>query len=619
MKTVQRIARLVLVLLLLGPTIVAAGNSRVFNFTQNSGITIDILSENDFAAQFGENADIPRTDDDVIALARELYPPLGVERPDETEETRVESANRFRCGEYEVGLLFAALKNPQISDDTRTAVDHIIAQSKPPLPKTYKSKHFNFRYTDNDADSKNNVTLAHIQATAQFLESYWNKYSTNFTTPKYYLSGNRKVIDIEVYYLLKKSGWTSSFENTITLCSTWVRNDCRRRIVSAHELFHRVQYSYGYISGTAMMRWMTEGTAAWIHKYTNNNIADYMFYMNEGLIKPEKGLIKERALDAAHFWVKLTETAPSGWEIIKDVWTGYKANGHKGKAAVDSAIRSDLGYRFDNFVTLWNNTNFMKDLANSSRTYDYTEDERIVNACGMTFGPLSHVPIAKTAFVVKDADTAIDDSVKPYGTKYFKFELEDDLSCLTIGFDAPKGTFSYSFIGLQNGKWIKIASGTKNHYSYGRISLQGPNRWTTVVAVVGGTRAGGAFKVWADARCIKGNWTGTTSTYCYGEYFRFNQLGTSLTGLMICYDMSWIAPWCRVKGTIDGLKVTLTRFDCSRWRTCEEDCSGNYVGTINSTRDCVSGTYAHENGTVDQWIMVKGAVDPSLIPDECPP
>jgi len=103
MKTVQRIARLVLVLLLLGPTIVAAGNSRVFNFTQNSGITIDILSENDFAAQFGENADIPRTDDDVIALARELYPPLGVERPDETEETRVESANRFRCGEYEVG------------------------------------------------------------------------------------------------------------------------------------------------------------------------------------------------------------------------------------------------------------------------------------------------------------------------------------------------------------------------------------------------------------------------------------------------------------------------------------------------------------------------------------
>lgn len=615
-----RITRLLLVLMLFGPTVVAAGNPQVFIFDQNRGITIDILSDREFIAKFGDNPDIPRTDDDVIALVQKLYPPLGVERLNSADEISDQGAHRFWCGEYDVGLLIAALQNPQISNETRSAVDRIIAKSKPPLPRSYKSTHFNFRYTGNDPDPRNNVTLAQIQKTAQLLESYWVKYSKDFTTPKHYISGTRKVIDVEVYYLSGISGWTASDENFIVLNSKWLSDDCRRRIASAHELFHRVQYSYGYVTATPMMNWMSEGTAIWIDKYLNNWIGDYMLYMDLGLKNPGKGLIKTRSRDSAHFWVKLTETSPTGWKIIKDVWNRYKTNGHKGKAAVNAAIINALGYGFDRFVTLWNNANYMKDLNDPGQLYDYGEDERVVTSCGMTFGPLASVPTANTAFVIKDVYQPIDNSVEPYGAKYFKLELEDDLSCLTISFDALQGNFSYSFIGLQNDKWMKIVSSTKAHYSYGSVPLQGPNRWTAVMVVVGGMSTGGSFRISADTRCIKGDWTGTTSTYCFAEYFRFNQLGPSLTGLMVCYDMSWAAPWCRVKGSIDGQKVTLSRFNCNEWRTCEEDCSGSYVGTINIKRNCISGTYTHQNGKIDKWVMVKGAIyDPSLIPDECPP
>jgi hypothetical protein len=626
MKAVQRITRLVLVLLFFGPTIVAAGNPQVFIFNQNSGITVDILSEREFVARFGDNPDIPLTDHEVLALAQKLYPPLGLERLNGTEEISDENAHRFWCGEYEVGLLFAALQSPRISNETRLAVDHIIAQSKPPLPKLFKSKHFNFRYTDSNPDPRHNVTAAEIGKTAQFLDSYWDTYSSAFTTPKHYTSGSREVIDINVYYMPPDTqgndqlGRTSFFWNFIELNSKLVvKSNCLRRTVSAHELFHRVQYSYGYVNGMAMMKWMVEGTAVWSQKYTNSSIADYIHNMNSGLEKPNVGLINKRSYDAAHFWVKLAETAPAGWQIIKDVWGRYKTNGHNSKGAVNSAIMNAFGYGFDHFVTLWNNANYMKDLDNSGQLYDYWEDEKVVTSCGETFGPLASVPMANTAFLIKDMYHPVDGSVEPYGAKYFKFELEDDISCLTIGFDALEGNFSYSLIGLQNGKWMKILSSTNAHYSYAGAPLQGTGRWTAVVVVVGGTGQGGRFKIWADTRCIKGDWTGTTSTYCFAEYFRLSQLGPSLSGLMVCYDMSWIAPWCRVKGTIDGLKITLTRFDCNKWRTCEEDCSGNYVGTINSKRNCISGTYKHENGKVEKWVMVKGAVDPSLIPNACPP
>ena len=45
-----------------------------YDFQKSPGITVDVLSELEFEAEFGDNSDIPRTDAEVIALAEGLFP-----------------------------------------------------------------------------------------------------------------------------------------------------------------------------------------------------------------------------------------------------------------------------------------------------------------------------------------------------------------------------------------------------------------------------------------------------------------------------------------------------------------------------------------------------------------
>ncbi len=105
------------------------------------------------------------------------------------------------------------------------------------------------------------------------------------------------------YYLgPTRYGSTSSNWDYMKLNSKLViRDSCKRRTTSAHELFHRVQYSYGYVTGTPNLRWLVEGTASWSQKYTNSPyIRDYMDLMNAGFNRLDRFLIRRRGHDACH-------------------------------------------------------------------------------------------------------------------------------------------------------------------------------------------------------------------------------------------------------------------------------------------------------------------------------
>lgn len=143
-----------------------------YEFKQATGIQVEVLPAQEFLASFGNNQDIPLTHNSIIALASKLYPPEGKRPPVEKVEVEEE------CREYEVGLLFAALQNPAISDTTRQAVDRLISQNVPLLPRTYTSGHFKFFFTSTNANPDHNVTLAEVQSTATYLNSYWNTLET---------------------------------------------------------------------------------------------------------------------------------------------------------------------------------------------------------------------------------------------------------------------------------------------------------------------------------------------------------------------------------------------------------------------------------------------------------
>ena len=79
---------------------------------QAHGSLIEVLSQEVFEATFGDNPHIPRTERAIIALAEKLYPPLvhKMEPAAPAEEITED------CGEEDVGVLFAALQNPAVSD-----------------------------------------------------------------------------------------------------------------------------------------------------------------------------------------------------------------------------------------------------------------------------------------------------------------------------------------------------------------------------------------------------------------------------------------------------------------------------------------------------------------------
>ena len=469
-----------------------------YRFQHATGITVDVLSREEFAATFEPNPAMPLTDVDVVAMAQRLYPPAWEVGP------AADNADVAGwCRESEVGVLFAALSNPDISDATRQEVDRIVADATPPLPRTFSSGHFVVHYTDHDPNPDHNVTLAKVRQLATTLNANWTTYARDFRAPKHYVSRARQVIDIKVYSLGPNSyGETSSYWNYISINSKAVMSDqCLRKLTCAHELFHRVQYSYGYVSGTADMGWMTEGTAIWSEAYTNRAMRNYLAYMNDGLANPDVALLTARSYDASPLWVYLERRAT--WRAIRDTWAAYNANGLNGKAALDTVVSSALDLNFDAFIALWSKANYIKDLSRAGK-YDYLEDEVVKTSCNVTYGPLAHVPrttgaIAAGAVVTRTGD------VQAYGADYYEFTIALDVSALEIDVtgDNPLSDFTFHFIGMKGRRALAIVNAEGSSHTFMRTLTSG--EWDRIAVVVVGL-SGGSYTLTTGHPVLPGAW-----------------------------------------------------------------------------------------------------------------
>ena len=565
---------------------VSAYGQQIFQL-QAYNAPVVILPQDVFEARFGNNPHIPRSEEAIIALAEKLYPPQSsrMEGMVFLEETGEE------CGEEDVGVLFAALQNPEVSDATRMLVSDIIAAAIPPLPETKVSDsgHFKFYYTTNDANPINNVTTAQITSLATLMDSYWEKYANSFKEPKHKLVNGKKRIDVKVYYIdattlgQTASGW-DHIELNSSLCVT---NSCKRRTTSAHELFHRVQYAYGYTSGTADMSWMVEGTAAWSQKYTNQVYRDYMSRMNTGLSSPEKALITGRSYDACHFWVYLHEQSSSS--AIKEVWAKYEANGLNPKSAVGSVTAARLGLNFNKFATKWSKANYIKDLSNAGTGgYDYAENIVTKNSCGVTYGPLSKVPF--TAGTINPASSFSQaGSVNPYAAKYHVFTLGNTLKDLAVIFEGT-GSFAVSFIGIKGNAKTSIINTTDTKFDYKKTLTAG--QWDKLAVMVMGTATGGDYTLKVGG-CITGKWEDS-----WGYTWRLTQDGSTIKGKVVTPDCGGNYT---VNGTYNAPDITLTVTYPGTTDCCD---SFTYIGTVT---DCtsISGTWTNVCGLSGYFSMTK--------------
>jgi len=571
---------------------------------------IEVLSPAVFEARFGKNRHIPRTEQAILALAQKLYPHQAFKQavpppPGEIAE---------ECGEEDLGVLFAALQNPAVSDATRMLVDDIIAAARPVLPKrkVSASGHFKIYYTKNDPDPRNNVTDAQINSLANILDSLWEKYATNFKKPRHFLVGNVERINVYVYYISNTiGGSTASNLKYINLNSVLcVRNACKRRTTAAHELFHRVQYAYGYESGTADTKWITEGTAAWSQKYAYPVYRDYMERMNSGLDSPSRDLIAERAYDACHFWVFLQRRA--NWTAIKEVWAQYEVNGKDAKAAVDSITKARFGWPFDTFAVDWALANYIKDMDNATTGgYNYLENDVTETSCGVVYGPLSTVPVTEED-ITTTSPFGYTGSVGAYGAHYYVFNVGDMAENLSIQF---KGTvpFSWGVLGIKNNAY-EFAGGVYSSY-YEFSENPAAKEWDKVAVVVTGTTPG-TYDLNVGP-CLNGVWIddlGVTWVLKEGEIIYNGEIaitGTrdeTTTACGVDQVTGWYVP--PFPGSAGFIELTTGRDTGGKWPCCRITWRGNVT-------DCntIVGTWdrrAEYCGGHGSFSMTKAAVSESI-------
>lgn len=146
------------------------------------------------------------------------------------------------------------------------AHNHTIDDPMPFFENRYETDHFVLKWTNRSRDSSDNISDPQIiKDTAGYLETAWEKYTALFGRKPYTAPGRDKIEvvfrDIDCY------GVADPPDGPIQLNSyAWVKNSCIRKPTSAHELFHKLQYAYGYKTRWNPQEpysWFTEGTAAW--------------------------------------------------------------------------------------------------------------------------------------------------------------------------------------------------------------------------------------------------------------------------------------------------------------------------------------------------------------------
>lgn len=162
---------------------------------------------------------------------------------------------------------------------------HTADSQMPIFENRLETEHFVLKWTAKSSDSRDNISdPGVIRETADYLETAWDKYFELFGRKPYTPPGSDKVEvvfrDMDCYGVADPPDGPIQFNSGI-----WMKMSGVRRPTSAHELFHKLQYAYGYKTRWLPEKpymWFSEGTAAWSEVFVWGRVsrtckADEMF------------------------------------------------------------------------------------------------------------------------------------------------------------------------------------------------------------------------------------------------------------------------------------------------------------------------------------------------------
>lgn len=234
-------------------------------------VLIPILDRESWTELTQKDPSIPRSYSELKRLATELFDPTRRKklrkRHWHLQPHRGLIAYGFEeCGESAYSRFFVALSNPWLLKAQLMEIEADVDADTPTFENSEETTHFILRWTNASANAADNIAdPAIVTETGAFLEKAWGAYHAAFGADPYVPAGATKIEvlfhDIAGYGVASPPDGPIQFD-----ASNWVNQPGIRRSTSAHELFHKLQYTYGYRTiwtPSYPYKWFSEGTASW--------------------------------------------------------------------------------------------------------------------------------------------------------------------------------------------------------------------------------------------------------------------------------------------------------------------------------------------------------------------
>lgn len=174
------------------------------------------------------------------------------------------------CGEDAFARFFTALGSPLLRDRDRDEIDEMMDADLPTFDHVLETDHFILRWTNSWTHAADNLAdPAIVSETAGYLETAWVRYNSVFGRAPYPPAGSTKIEvnfwDISGYGVASPPDGPISFD-----AAEWQAQPGIRQPTSAHELFHKLQYAFGYRTvwiPVSPYKWFSEGSASWAEVY----------------------------------------------------------------------------------------------------------------------------------------------------------------------------------------------------------------------------------------------------------------------------------------------------------------------------------------------------------------
>jgi len=410
------------------------------------------------------------------------------------------------CHEELYARLYLGLGNPRFTARQRLILEADIDDATPELENSHETDHFILRWTNSSAHEPDNISDSSIvEATGDFLETTWHKYDETFgRTP--YLPDDVTKMEV-VFQDIGAIGIASPPDGPIQFDSeTWVSNAGVRQPTSAHELFHKLQYAFGYRTKhtpSGSYKWFSEGTASWAEVFVWQRVSG-AYKILDLFASPDRDLYSA-SYRALPYWIFFEARQKDSVDdnALSDLLHKYDAldssTAYPERVACAEVIDEDwpennVYGQVDNFFAL------------------FARDRRLghwrIGPAGALYPTIIDPDDSsiEPTLTVTEADIGAGDtyvnaaSVSGLGSDYYRlnFEGDTDGETLTLSVDgASTGDFSYYLIWERNGQWKRATFPFFMTEDYGASYTLDLSAANSLVFVISGRGVGGAYSLTA--------------------------------------------------------------------------------------------------------------------------